>query len=87
MLPNSAIHAFLSRKFSNRSMLELARITTTTDAYFCVSVSAYSAVVKLYGLKWKWKWISSPSQQPANQPPAPKRRHSSTERISLTIVQ
>lgn len=51
MLPNSAKHAFAPFRFSNRSYVELSRTTTTTEAYFSVSVSAYSAVVKLYGLK------------------------------------
>lgn len=51
MLPNSPMHALAPRKFSNRLYVELAWITTTTDAYFSASVSAYKAVVKLYGLK------------------------------------
>lgn len=51
MLPNSAKQAFAPRKFSKRSKVELLRTTTTTDAYLSFSVSAYRAVVKLYGLK------------------------------------
>lgn len=55
MLPNSAKHAFEPRRFSNRWNVELLRTTTTTDAYFSFSVSAYKADVKLYGLKIKKK--------------------------------
>lgn len=47
MLPNSLKQAFEPRNFSNRSNDEPSRTTTTTDAYFSVSVSAYSADVKL----------------------------------------
>lgn len=50
MLPNSPKQAFEPRNFSKRSNDDPSRTTTTTDAYFSFSVSAYSADVKLYVL-------------------------------------
>lgn len=48
MPSNSAMHALAFRKSSNCLKLELA--CTTTTAEFCLSLSPYTAVVKLYGL-------------------------------------